>query len=113
MSAHHRASNAARCPQCTAALCVQTCRACNGVAATCFFLCEECGGEGQVFVCPNQAAHGAPASRETEEQEYWRGRLGQFSNPFRSARCAGGQVSPISAPANGSGGLSRRALVAA
>src|SRR5262245_44089282 len=60
-----------------AALCSEACWSCDGTAASWISICEECGGRGQLLLCPNRARH-SPAP-----PDYWRGSEGQLSNPFR------------------------------
>src|SRR6516162_4882753 len=68
------------CPECGAALCSEACWSCDGTAASWITICEECGGRGQLLLCPNRACHSPPPP------DYWRGSEGQLSNPFRCRR---------------------------
>jgi len=68
------------CRECGAALCSEACWSCDGTAASWISICEECGGRGQLLLCPNRARH-SPAP-----PDYWRSSEGQLSNPFRCRR---------------------------
>src|SRR5215510_10743247 len=68
------------CPECGAALCSEPCSSCDGTAASWISICEECGGRGQLLLCPNRACHSPPPP------DYWRGSEGQLSNPFQIGR---------------------------
>src|SRR5499427_2944390 len=58
------------CPECGAALCSEPCWSCDGTAASWISICEECGGRGQLLLCPNRACHSPPPP------DYWRGSEG-------------------------------------
>ena len=66
------------CPECGAALCSKTCWSCGGTPPSWFCICEECGGRGQLLVCP--ACLSPPQG--AAERNYWCGSVGQFSDPF-------------------------------
>jgi len=40
------------CPECGAAVRSEACWSCNGTAASWISVCEECGGRGQLSLCP-------------------------------------------------------------
>jgi hypothetical protein len=69
------------CPECGAALSSEACWSCDGTAASWISICEECGGRGQLLLCPNRACH-SPRLPNREVADYWRGSGGQVSNPF-------------------------------
>src|SRR5262252_9840814 len=58
------------CPECGATLCSERCWSCDGTAASWITICEECGGGGQLLLCPNRACHSPPPP------DYWRGSEG-------------------------------------
>jgi hypothetical protein len=69
------------CPECGAALCSEACWSCDGTAPSWISNCEECGGRGQLLLCPNRACHFPPLPNQ-EAADYWCGSGGQVSNPF-------------------------------
>ena len=83
MSAYKAARDVDLCLECGAALCSEACRACAGPVSS-WFICEECGGKGQLFLCPNRASHSLPApDQRAAEWNYWHGPPArQSSNPF-------------------------------
>jgi hypothetical protein len=83
MSAYKAARDVDLCLECGAALCSEACRACAGPASS-WFICEECGGKGQLLLCPNRASHSLPApDQRAAEWNYWHGPPArQSSNPF-------------------------------
>src|SRR5215510_7306165 len=62
------------CPECGAALSSEACWSCDGTAASWSSICEECGGRGQLLLCPNRACHSPPR----EVADYWRDSGGQL-----------------------------------
>jgi hypothetical protein len=76
MSAYH--GDVDSCPECGTALCSNTCWSCGGTPPSWFCMCEECGGRGQLLVCPACL----PPPRGAAERNYWCGSAGQFSDPF-------------------------------
>src|SRR5215471_14319397 len=48
------------CPECGATLCSERCWSCDGTAASWITICEECGGGGQLLLCPNRACRSQP-----------------------------------------------------
>ena len=63
------------------------CWACGGAPPSWSFVCEECGGRG----VSSEKAH---EEMERVERDYWRGSVGQYSNPFRSRPPALGFIAP-------------------
>jgi hypothetical protein len=66
---------------------MSTCWACNGAPPSWSFVCEECGGRG----VSSKSAH---EEMERVERDYWRGSVGQYSNPFRSRPPELGFIAP-------------------
>ena len=83
MSAYEVVRDADLCLECGAALRSEACCACAGTASS-WFICEECGGKGQLLVCPDRASHSLPpADQRAAEWNYWHGPPErQSSNPF-------------------------------
>ena len=75
-----KTSSFAVCPKCGAAVRSEACWSCNGTAASWTSVCENCGGRGQLLLCPNRTCHSPPPP------DYWRGLEGQLSNPFLCRR---------------------------
>jgi hypothetical protein len=73
-----KTSLVAVCPECGVALCSEPCWSCDGTAASWISICEECGGRGQLLLCPNRACHSPPPP------DFWRASRGQLSNPRAS-----------------------------
>ena len=66
---------------------MSTCWACGGAPPSWSFVCEECGGRG----ISSKSEH---ERMETLERDYWRGSMGQYSNPFRSRSPQLGFIAP-------------------
>ena len=66
---------------------MSTCWACGGAPPSWSFVCEECGGRGL-------SSKSVREEMERVERDYWRGLLGQYSNPFRSQPPALGFIAP-------------------
>jgi hypothetical protein len=64
------------------------CWACSGAPPSWFSICEECGGTGVCSTTPVQA------EMQRVERHYWRGSMGQYSNPFRSRQPELGFIVP-------------------
>jgi hypothetical protein len=63
------------------------CWACGGAPPSWSFVCEECGGRGM-------SSENAHEEMERVERDYWRGLVGQYSNPFRSRPPELGFIAP-------------------
>ena len=66
---------------------MSTCWACGGAPPSWSSICEECGGTG---VCSTSTQQ----EMERFERSYWRGSVGQYSNPFRSRQPELGLIVP-------------------
>ena len=66
---------------------MSTCWACGGAPPSWSFVCEECGGRGV-------SSKSAQEQMEMVERDYWRGSVGQYSNPFRSRPPELGFIAP-------------------
>ena len=66
---------------------MSTCLACGGAPPSWSFVCEECGGRG----ISSKSEH---ERMEKLETDYWRGSMGQYSNPFRSRSPQLGFIAP-------------------
>jgi hypothetical protein len=66
---------------------MSTCWACGGAPPSWSFVCEECGGRG----ISSKSEH---ERMEKLERDYWRGSMGQYSNPFRSRPPQLGFIAP-------------------
>lgn len=45
------------CPQCGVVMGAEACWSCHGATPSWVCICEECGGSGQVILCPDRARH--------------------------------------------------------
>jgi hypothetical protein len=80
---HHAARHSDGCRECGLPLCSEKCWSCHGAASSWDYLCEECGGRGQLLLCPRRAHHSPPLpSQRAAERSYWNDSEGQISNPF-------------------------------
>ena len=66
---------------------MSTCWACGGAPPSWSFVCEECGGRG----ISSKSEH---ERMEKLERDYFRGSMGQYSNPFRSRSPQLGFIAP-------------------
>jgi hypothetical protein len=87
MSAYNIARDGDPCPECGVALLSEACCWCDGAAVSAFFICEECGGRGQLLLCPNRASHfPPPPNQEVAGWNYWHGSGGN-SATHSAAEC--------------------------
>lgn len=84
MSEHQLAAGVDLCVECGEAVRSEACFACTGAVSSGLFICEECGGKGELQLCPNRASHALPpADQGAAERNYWHGPPArQSSNPF-------------------------------
>jgi hypothetical protein len=84
MSAYQIAGDVDLCLECGEALRAEACFACSGAASSWFFICQECGGAGEVRLCPNRASHALPTDEQAvAEWNYWHAPpVRQSNNPF-------------------------------
>ncbi len=78
------ARNGVPCVDCGAAMASEACWSCHGAAPSWAYMCEECGGSGQLILCPDRARHSpsTPGPRMDRARSYWDASDGQCSNPF-------------------------------
>jgi hypothetical protein len=75
---HHAARHSDGCRECGLPLCSEKCWSCHGAASSWDYLCEECGGRGQLLLCPRRAHHSPPLpSQRAAERSYWIGGANQ------------------------------------
>jgi hypothetical protein len=80
---YHARRHGESCPECGLPLCSEKCGSCHGAASSWDYLCEECGGRGELLLCPRQAHHAPPVPSQREAwRSYWSDSEGQISNPF-------------------------------
>jgi hypothetical protein len=54
---YHAVRHGEGCPECGLPLCSEKCGSCHGAAPSWDYICEECGGRGELLLCPRQAHH--------------------------------------------------------
>jgi predicted amidophosphoribosyltransferase len=75
--------NGVHCLDCGAVMVSETCWSCHGAAPSWACMCEECGGNGQLILCPDRARHSSStAGPRMDGRNYWDASDGQCSNPF-------------------------------
>ncbi len=68
----------------------EACWSCHGAAPSWACMCEECGGSGQLILCPDRARHSSSTvGPRMDGRNYWDASDGQCSNPFHCK--SGGQ----------------------
>ena len=51
---YHAVRHGEGCPECGLPLCSEKCGSCHGAAPSWDYLCEECGGRGELLLCPRR-----------------------------------------------------------